>query len=167
MSRDWTPRELHFADMMCQKETGKYLHDTTFVWILNGEKINPPEYENDIKKEFPNLSFLLDGFMNIYHEKYQNSECGKEVCMTIENELKEIIENDNDFNRLPPKDIHPHSVDDYGEISLDFVREWYLGKDSYYQDSNREEMFDNIDEAIGRYQEMLDIMREIEEEMSR
>ena len=39
MSRDWTPRETHFADMICFKETGEYLHDRKITLVSTGEDI--------------------------------------------------------------------------------------------------------------------------------
>ena len=162
MSRDWTPRELHYADLGCKQETGKYLHDTTFHWMLNGKEIPSPEYEKEIKEKFPNLSFLLDGFMSMYHENYSTTY-GEEVCTAIEDELKSIVDNDIDFKNIL-YDIHPH--DFYG-ISLSFVKEWYMGDGQYYQGENNRRMFDDIDYAINQYAEIKDLEYEIMSEMSR
>lgn len=129
MSRDWTPREMYFADVEHFDEHGCYLHDMSIHMQVGekkmeiGAKAHPSVY-----KKYPNLCFLFSS-ENMYHlSKMKGSN---EVLPFIEEELQNI---------LILQEKAPDSP----------VKKWFFGKlePGYYMDENRDAFHRYIEEEI-------------------
>ena len=138
MSRDWCPRELYFADKHMAAQ-GYSMRDSDFMFVntATGEKIPlKSEEEKTIGKNFPNLSFLLDGWYRVY-SSMTNTEARDNLFKLYENTLSAIIVEDEDVSFAVP-----HTIFEY-----DTIIKWYCGKldkGFYYNERNNELLFENM-----------------------
>lgn len=138
MSRDWCPRELYFADKHMATQ-GYSMRDSDFMFVntATGEKIPlKSEEEKTIGKNFPNLSFLLDGWYCVYNSM-TNAEARDNLFKLYETTLSAIIIADEDPSMVCPTTIFEYST----------ILSWYRGeldRGFYYNERNNELLFENM-----------------------
>lgn len=125
MSRDWTPKELYYADKKF------HFRDQKFTMIdSNGNKIDIGPGKED-KDKFPNLSFLGEGVLNLMREANLTDE---EIQM-FEKELKTIVGNED--IGIPASNWIRADVSE----ALRLTAQWFEGKLDpafYYRERNDE-----------------------------
>ena len=125
MSRDWTPKELYYADKKFHFRDQKITMTDS-----NGNEIDiGPDRED--KDKFPNLSFLGEGVLNLMKEAKLTDE---EIQM-FEKELKTIVDNE-DIGILASNWLRA-DVDE----TLRLTAQWFEGKLDpafYYRERNDE-----------------------------
>lgn len=129
MSKDFTPANLYAADKKLT-ESGNSLRTLKLVNINSNRPI--VQIEKDAKNEYPELQFLLDGFVIIYRD-YHNTPAGKSVLDKIENEIK-LIETKFEQGERNYTNYHP----DYNSIH-EITSLWFFGKldhNFYYNTQN-------------------------------
>ena len=131
MSRNWTPREMHYCDEDFFKNNGKYLHDASIIMTdTNGNKTEVGCKRNlDLYEKYPNLCFLWE-VKNVeeLHKKGMD-----EILLYVERIVeKYILEDDiNEFNPTVDNDFPKDKV----------IKKWYMGKldtNFYYSEKNNE-----------------------------
>lgn len=146
MSRDWTPQELHRADVITFRKRGTHLYESTFVWVdSDGTKRPFVHKDYQYKDMFPSLSFLGEGIAYTLIETYHTD---RNFIKEIEDILTKIREED-----VPDGTIHE---DEYGSDIGKTVYEWYrglsLGSIQYDSRYNNEAF---IEKAVGIFRETL------------
>lgn len=149
MSRNFIPREMNYVDLMRQKEGETSFRDMTISYSINGKTIgtnrNDAEKE-EIKKQYPDLSFLCDSFPKFAVE---NKEYPHYVTamQKAEETLHSLIEQDKKSfeNREPLSSILNDIQKDRQPIRN--IKLWYCGKlDSsfYYNEENDRLLLETI-----------------------
>lgn len=138
MSRDWSPRQLYYADVRIFKEKGIHLYDADIYFVdKDGNKVGD-FIDNSLKNEYPTLYFLFDNLKHLKKEIEEN----KTLFGVIERQLKKITEFDKNSNFS--KDI--------SELGINkCLKEWYEGRYCgrfYYNTENNENLQTLIEYAI-------------------
>ena len=139
MSRDWTPRELFYAD----KEYG--FRDRKIEMVYKDEDgnektmaIGPTDKEKEL---YPNLSFLGEGAMRAM----QSLGMTEEEIMVFEKELSAIVENE-DIN-IPASNWDRPDIDS----TLRLTAQWFEGvldPSFYYRERNDEAFAEQAMELV-------------------
>ena len=145
MSKDWTPFELVMADIIVTEERGTPLHDSQIVFVDEGGN-ETTLWNDEARKEFPNTSFLLDGFeFSIYEELHKDgNETERNVYDSfkyLEQQLSQIV------HYIEQQHIHNDTIN-MDELNVPFViKDWFLGqlaKNFYYNTENNELLYSFI-----------------------
>lgn len=132
MSRNFTPLELHRADMWAYKHRGEYMHDSMIVLVDNKENREDISCKRfpDVYNKFPNICFLWDAttVKRLYNKGMEG------ILARIEEKVTELANADDNANL----------TFDYDSLSSDMktvVQMWYFGKldkNFYYCERNNE-----------------------------
>ena len=125
MSRDWTPKELYYADKKFH-----FRNQNITMTDSNGNEIDVGPDKED-KDKFPNLSFLGEGVLTLMRE----AKLTDEEIQIFEKKIKTVV--DNEDIGIPASNwIRP----DVSE-TLRLTAQWFEGKldpSFYYRERNDE-----------------------------
>ncbi len=117
MSRDWTPQELHRADVVIFGKEGHHLYESTFEWVsADGTRTPYIHKDYQYRDMFPSLSFLGEG---IAYSLIETLRMDRRFVQEIEDTLTSIREQD-----IPEKRV---SERDFKDEPASIVYEWYRG----------------------------------------
>lgn len=125
MSRDWTPKELYYADKQFDFKNQKITMTDS-----QGNKIELGSSKED-REKFPNLSFLGEGVLTLMRK----AKLTDEEIQVFEKELKIVVDNEN--IGIPASNWIKADVNE----TLRLTAQWFEGKlDSafYYRERNDE-----------------------------
>lgn len=125
MSRDWTPKELYYADKKFHFRDQKITMTDS-----NGNEVDIGPSKED-KDKFPNLSFLGEGVLNLMRE----ANLTDEEIQVFEKELKIVA--DNEDTGVPSS----HWIRADVSETLRLTAQWFEGKLDpafYYRERNDE-----------------------------
>ncbi len=125
MSRDWTPKELYYADKQFNFRNQKITMTDS-----NGNEIDIGPGNED-KDKFPNLSFLGEGVLNLMRE----AKLTDEEILIFEKKLKTVV--DNEDAGIPASNWIRADVSE----ALRLTAQWFEGKLDpafYYRERNDE-----------------------------
>ena len=127
MSRDWTPRELFYANKRYN------FRNQSFVLQRSDGKEYPLGPSKREKELYPNLSFLGEGVLK---QMKESGLCDEDIIV-FENELKTIVENED--IGIPASNWDRTDVDE----SLRLTAQWFQGKldPSFYYRERNDEIF--------------------------
>ena len=135
MSRDWTPRELWYADEMAYQTRGQRLRDTKLVYIIDGKQIPMEDKQSEkIRSQYKELGFLFDKLPILYKELANHPKYRNRVLQNIETHLEELIKQNNGRD-------------------TDTVWLWYIGrldKNFYYREYNDELFYEYIVSEVNK-----------------
>lgn len=133
MSRDWTPKELYYADIWFTKEYGQSYRDMKATWYVGGKPL-PDPYEDireEVKERYPELALLFSPVFD-YYKKYKDKEKILSVLDEVERMVKGIEEGKQGEG------------EPYDTVSL-----WYNGEKGFYStERNNEHLETYIDDRI-------------------
>lgn len=134
MSRDWRPIEQVMADEQIYRLRGTRLSETKLV--LKGENGNPDEqlWNDEARKDYPALSFLLVGFEYETYGKIKDDPAATSVYLVIEKQvgaLRDAVKRQlgEGKKRLSIEGVKVNET----------VRKWFLGEldgNFHYADEN-------------------------------
>ena len=135
MSRDWTPRELWYADEMAYQTRGQRLRDAKFEYVIDGKHIPMEDKQSEkIRSQYKELGFLFELLPNLYNKLSNHPKYRNRVLQRIEEHLEDLIKQ--------------NSGNDTDTVWL-----WYIGKlDSnfYYRRYNDELFYDYILDEVNK-----------------
>lgn len=150
MSRDLKPIEIYNADKtIVEVFHQKSMRDLTFT-RLDGKEVS--FVDNDAKKYFPELSFLVEGFSDIYN-KYKVSDAALTLLNTFEVAVKRCESKEATRQSL---ELYKLDIKSFLNTKIDIVvQEWfngYLDSNFYYAMENNR-MF--VDYIISKLEEVI------------
>lgn len=135
MSRDWTPRELWYADEMAYQTRGERLRDTKLVYVIDGKQIPIDDKQSEkIRSQYKELGFLFDKLLKLYKELSDHPKYRNRVLNQIEEHLELLIKQNNGSEK-------------------DIVWLWYIGKldkNFYYREYNDELFYEYIVNEVNK-----------------
>ena len=139
MSKDFTPKELHAADMILGLQKGGLR-----IIDMSGKEII---FAGDAyKKEFPNLAFLAGEVLENLIKQFGKDE---EVLSRTEDVLRDMIEaHDNNMCFEKYYNLRPGHPD---RAIIEVMEKWYEGKldpHFYYRETNDAFLLDYLTTAI-------------------
>ena len=142
MSRDWKPFEAVIADENAYMTRGEYVHDSKFTMHFGDEDI--PMWNDEARKEFPNLCYLLDHFETKTYKELDD------VSRSVYREIEEQVGRLADHIRKQMKDnVRSLSMD---EVTVPkTVLDWFEGEldiNFYYHEENDALFKEYIDKLI-------------------
>lgn len=143
MSRDFTPRELTFADHQFHLSESK----TTLSLQGTGDEVILYDPDSEMARAYPKLSFLLDGFRTLY-EMSLTDEAMKNKLASVEKELEAMIQED-----LAQPGRRGHVISSEHTETLVY---WYTGTldpGFYYNERNNQLFIDWLLEKEKKYEE--------------
>ena len=149
MSRDWKPFEQVIFDEEMYSREREYLHDMKLTVHLNNEDEGTPFYNEEARKEFPNLSFLLNNFELDTYPEIKNDKHGiiKSTYKDIEKEVGIL----SDTLRKQIKNNEKLNLDDIENNIPEKVKDWFMGELDvafYYNEENNELFREYIEDRI-------------------
>ena len=142
MSRDWKPFEAVIADENAYMTRGEYVHDSKFTMHFGDEEI--PMWNDEARKEFPNLCYLLDHFETKTYKELNDTN--RPVYQEIEEQVGRLADH-----------IRKQMKDDVRSLSMDEVTvpktvlDWFEGEldiNFYYREENNALFKEYIDKLI-------------------
>ena len=119
MSKDFTPKMFHLAD--------RQYHISEVVFRDKDSDMIDQDTTEDMRRDFPNLTFLLECFPDLYRMSIRDVTL-RSTLLEIEKILSEIIEKD-DADETIRTDCEPYRT----------IVRWYNGwldPNYYYNDEN-------------------------------
>ena len=134
MSRDLKPIEVYNADKtITEVFHQKSMRDLT-ITQLDGKEIKL--VNDEAKKYFPELAFLVEGFSDIY-EKYKTSDSALTILNKFETSIKKCEHRDSTKQSL---ELYKLDIPTFLNTDIDIVvQEWFNGHldpDFYYAIEN-------------------------------
>lgn len=164
MSRDWTPKELFYADKMMEKQYGKALRDAKFTINIQGVEETIFEHDGELNKLFPEFSFLFNKFDKLA-EWISDLPVERDITFVYVEANLSLLENNqpltdenilNKMNEICGDEKHFYS-DYYLEEMIDVIKmnalpphaiqQWYEGEldpSFYYNERNNEMLYEMV-----------------------
>ena len=155
MSRDWKPFEAIIVDENVYMTRGEYLHDFKITKHLKEGDEGIPMWNDEARKEFPNLCYLLDPFET---ETYKElDDVSRSVYREIEGQVgiladhirKQVRENVRSLSM--DKVVRNLSMDEVADTVPKTVLDWFEGEldiNFYYREENNALFKEYIDDLI-------------------
>lgn len=136
MSRDFRPIEAVAYDAQIYKEKGEYLHDARFTMVV-GDK-EEPAYNDEARKAFPNLCYLLSGFEVSTYERIKDDDAAFLVWSRIEKSIGRMADS-----------IHDQILAGKTKLTLDDldvpdkIKSWFTGEldECFYYNTQNNVLF--------------------------
>ena len=167
MSRDWTPKELFYADKFAKEQYGEALRDAKIT--INIEGVEEPIFEVDeeLRKLLPEFSFLFDKF-NELAEFISDLPIERDTAFIYVEANLSLLENnqplsdENIINKM--NEICGEEKHFYSDFSLEemvdvikmnalpphAIQQWYEGEldpSFYYNERNNEMFYEMIEDC--------------------
>ena len=120
--RDWRPIEFVISDVRLLKKCGERLRDAKFTFHVQDREV--PMWNDEARRDYPDLSFLLDGFETRIYPTLKGDESLKEIYDGVEKDLHSLVTATEwqVNNPKAPKNAHA------GEGVEETVLNWFFGK---------------------------------------
>ncbi len=174
MSRDWKPFEQVIYDENAHLTRGEYIHDGKFTMHMKKEDDGVQLWNDDARKEFPNLSFLLEKFELVTYPEIKNDEYGViyDTYKGIEIEigfladtLRKQIQNNE---RLNLDNAHvPNEVYDWFMGELDTCFYYREENNSLFREYIEDRILENMKERLADAISELNSLKPIQENTAR
>lgn len=164
MGRDFTPLQQHLADNYIHDIKGEYLHNMHITWHIEGQK-DMKMWNDEARKQYPNLCFLLSGFETNEYEKIKDDEL-KLSCYAFAESILSKMVGDID-NQLKTQEGVNTPIFEFAKESIEYelcekIYKWYMGKldeHFYYHEDNTELMYLAMNDYISIKRDMLSLDR--------
>lgn len=135
MSRDWRPFEAVIADENAYMTRGEYIHDAKFtVHLKKDDEKGIPMWNDEARKEFPNLCYLLDHFET---KTYKELDI---ISGPVYREIEEQVGRLADHIRKQMQNkVRNLSMDEVSDQVPKTVLDWFEGEldiNFYYHEEN-------------------------------
>lgn len=144
MSRDWKPFEAVIADENAYMTRGEYVHDSKITMHFGDEDI--PMWNDEARKEFPNLCYLLDHFETKTYKELNDTN--RPVYQEIEEQVGILADH---IRKQMKDDVRSLSMDEVADTVPKTVLDWFEGEldiNFYYREENNALFKEYIDNLI-------------------
>lgn len=156
MGADFRPIDTLYWDEKLHMDGNEYMHESHFVFVNTQTGEKEPLYNDEARKEFPNLSFLFSRFeQGLYEEMLQKPEpvqsAMREVYQKIEDYLKEICDDMREKIRNNEKISIEFKPKGEVEEYMEYTYKWFRGElvqHFHYCEPNNEIFEDHIRDTI-------------------
>lgn len=144
--RDWRPIEFVVNDVYLLKECGERLRNEKFTFHVQDKEV--PMWNDEARRDYPDLSFLLDGFETRIYPTLKDDEVLKEIYDGLEKDLHALVVATEWQINNPKAPQNAHA----GEEVEEAVLNWFFGKwgDEGFDTSERngERLLDWVGEKL-------------------